>query len=61
MTDWEFTNNLKAFDASTNERVGYFTNDDEPLPIREGRKPRLQAATSSMLKKLSQGRMVSSL
>ena len=54
MTDWEFTSNLKAFDASPKNRVGYFTNDDEPLTIREGRKPRLQAATSSMLKKLTQ-------
>ena len=53
MTDWEFTTNLKGFDASMNSRVGYFTNDDEPLPIREGRKPSLQAATASMLKKLN--------
>ena len=54
MTEWEFTNNLKSFDESTGKRIGYFTNDDEPLPIREGRRPRLEAATISMLKKLNQ-------
>ena len=54
MTEWEFTNNLKSFDESMGKRIGYFTNDDEPLPIREGRRPRLEAATISMLKKLNQ-------
>ena len=31
MKGWQFTTSLKAFDESTKARVGYFTNDDEPV------------------------------
>ncbi len=53
MKDWEFTSSLKAFDESTKAHVGYFTSDDEPVRIVEGRKPDLNKGTNSMLKKLT--------
>lgn len=53
MKGWQFTTSLKAFDESTKARVGYFTNDDEPVRIVEGRKPELKNGINSMIKKLS--------
>jgi len=53
MKGWQFTTSLKAFDESTKARVGYFTNDDEPVRIVEGRKPELKNGINSMFKKLS--------
>ena len=53
MKDWQFTSSLKAFDESTKAHVGYFTSDDEPVSIVEGRKPDLNKGTNSMLKKLT--------
>lgn len=54
MQNWSFAKNLKAFDEATDEHVGYFTNNDEPERILDGRKPALDQATKSMLNKLSQ-------
>ena len=53
MKGWQFTTSLKAFDESTKAKVGYFTNDDEPVRIVEGRKPELKNGINSMFKKLS--------
>ena len=52
MNEWQFTSSLRAFDESTRARVGYFTNDDEPVRIVEGRKPTLNDGINSMFKKL---------
>ena len=53
MKGWQFTSSLKAFDTSTRSKVGYFTNDDEPVRIIEGRKPDLKDGINSMFKKLT--------
>ncbi|MGB2171525.1 MAG: alkaline phosphatase [Flavobacteriaceae bacterium] len=53
MTDWSIVNRLKDFDKATSEKVGYFTNDDEPVRISEGRKPKLADGLKSMLNKLT--------
>ena len=54
MNEWEFISSLRAFDESTRARVGYFTNDDEPVRIVEGRKPTLNDGINSMFKKLTE-------
>ena len=53
MKEWQFTSSLKAFDESTKSKVGYFTNDDEPVRIIEGRKPDLKDGINSMFNKLT--------
>ncbi|MGB1449687.1 MAG: alkaline phosphatase [Flavobacteriaceae bacterium] len=53
MKDWRFTSSLKAFDESTKPHVGYFTNNDEPVRITEGRRPSLDDGINSMFKKLT--------
>lgn len=53
MEGWQFTSSIKSFDNSTKNRVGYFTNDDEPVRIVEGRKPELKNGINSMFKKLT--------
>ena len=52
MKTWQFVNSLNTFDESTGSRVGYFTNEDEPIRIVEGRKPTLKDGINSMFKKL---------
>lgn len=54
MNEWQFTSSLRIFDESTRARVGYFTNDDEPVRIVEGRKPTLKDGINSMFKKLTE-------
>lgn len=54
MNGWQFTSSLRAFDESTKSRVGYFTNDDEPVRIVDGRKPTLKDGINSMFKKLTE-------
>ena len=54
MTDWQMVNTLKKFNASTADKIGYFTNDDEPLPIADGRLPYLDKAISSVLNKFDE-------
>ena len=54
MTEWTIVNRLKSFDDATTDKVGYFTNYDEPLPILEGRKPDLADAVRSMLQKFEE-------
>jgi len=53
MKGWQFTTSLIAFNESTKARVGYFTNDDEPVRIVEGRKPGLKNGINSMFGKLT--------
>ncbi len=53
MQSWSFVKNLQAFDEATDQHIGYFTNNDEPQPILDGRSPSLDEATKSMLNKLS--------
>ena len=54
MSDWEIVNNLNKFDTSTADKIGYFTNNDEPLPIADGREPYLDKAMSSVLNKFDE-------
>lgn len=54
MKDWEVVSSLKRFDSSTATKTGYFTNDDEPTRITEGRTPKLELAFESMIAKLTQ-------
>lgn len=54
MTDWTIVNRLKNFDEATTDKIGLFTNNDEPLPILEGRKPALADGVRSMLKKIEE-------
>ena len=53
MQDWSFPKNLTSFDEATAERIGYFTSNDEPERILDGRRPALDEAVKSMLKKLT--------
>ena len=53
MKGWQFTTSLKAFNESNKARVGYFTNDEEPVRIVEGRKPDLKDGVNSMFGKLT--------
>lgn len=52
MDSFEFVSRLSEFEKSTSNKLGLFTNMDEPLPIVEGRKPALNDALSAMLNKL---------
>lgn len=52
--DWKFVSSLKRFEDAEEEKLGYFTNDDEPAPIAEGRAPKLDEGLTSMLGKLTQ-------
>ena len=52
MQSWSFVKTLRAFDEATDEHIGYFTNNDEPQPILDGRSTSLDDATKSMLTKL---------
>ena len=52
MESFEFVSRLSEFEKSTSNKLGLFTNMDEPLPIAEGRKPALNDALSAMLNKL---------
>jgi len=54
MEGWKFTTSLNAFNKSTSAKVGYFTNDDEPVRIVEGRTPELKDGISSMFNKLTE-------
>ena len=54
MPSFDFVDRLEDFEKSTADKIGLFTNMDEPLPIAEGRKPALKDAVSAMLKKLDQ-------
>lgn len=53
MQDWSFPKNLTSFDEATAERIGYFTSNDEPERLLDGRRPALDEAVKSMLKKLT--------
>ena len=53
MSDWSFAKNLTAFDEATKGRVGYFTSNDEPEKLLDGRRPALDEGVKSMLKKLT--------
>ena len=54
MTDWTIVNRLKNFDNATTDKIGFFTNYDEPLPILDGRKPSLADGVKSMLQKFEE-------
>ncbi|MDG2372590.1 MAG: alkaline phosphatase [Flavobacteriaceae bacterium] len=45
-------NNLDNFNNSNNQKLGFFTYDDEPPPISAGRKPGLESLIESTLNKL---------
>lgn len=53
MTDWTIVSSLRKFNNADSPRIGLFTHDDEPAPIAQGRKPKLNEAVDSMLDKLT--------
>ena len=49
---YEIVNNLNKFNNSKNQKLGFFTYEDEPPPINSGRKPTLSALVEGTLMKL---------
>ena len=54
MTEWDIVNSLKKFNSAKSDKIGYFTNNDEPLPIADGRDPNLDEAVTSVLNKFDE-------
>jgi len=52
MKSYSFVKNLKQFDKSTSNNIGYFTYKGDPPKALEKRTPLLKDITSSVLKKL---------
>ena len=52
MSSYTFVKNLIEFEATEAEKIGFFTYDDEPPSLLEGRKPALNKMVSLSLQKL---------
>ena len=54
MNEYEFVSSIREFEKSTADKIGYFTYNDQPPPLKEGRSPDLESLVDISLQKLSQ-------
>jgi alkaline phosphatase len=54
MKDYEMVNNLREFNQSTSDKLGFFSYYDEPPSLNEDRKPMLDEALLATFDKLNQ-------
>jgi len=53
MRDYDIVNSLKKFEKSTASKIGFFTDEEEPKPIAQGRYPDLDEMVNATLDKLA--------